>query len=38
VICTLFGASSAHLPPAGTTILVVLEIVIPPVVFRSRRN
>jgi hypothetical protein len=35
VICTLFGAGSAHLPPAGTIILVVLEIVIPPVVFRG---
>jgi drug/metabolite transporter (DMT)-like permease len=38
VVCTLFGAGSAHLPSAGTTILVALEIVIPPLVFRRRRG
>jgi len=39
VIVTLFGASTAHLPPIGTIIVVVLEIVVPPVaVLRARRN
>jgi hypothetical protein len=39
VILTLFGASAAHLPPIGTTIVVVLEIVVPPLaVLRARRN
>jgi hypothetical protein len=32
VIGTLFGASAAHLPPIGTTIVVMLEVVIPAVV------
>ena len=39
VIATLFGASAAHLPPIGTTIVIVLEIVVPPVVMlRARRG
>jgi hypothetical protein len=38
VLGTLFGASAAHLPPAGTTIVVVLEIVVPPVILRARRR
>jgi hypothetical protein len=39
VIGTLFGASAAHLPPIGTTIVVVLEIVVPPTaMLRARRG
>jgi hypothetical protein len=38
VIGTLFGAGSAHLSPASATIVVVLEILIPPLVFRGRRS
>jgi hypothetical protein len=39
VIGTLFAASAAHLPPIGTTIVVVLEIVVPPVaMLRARRG
>jgi hypothetical protein len=38
VIGTLFGASAAHLPPIGTVIVVVLEIVVPPVALRARRS
>lgn len=39
VIVTLFAAPAAHLPPIGTIIVVVLEIVVPPLaVLRSRRN
>jgi hypothetical protein len=38
VIGTLFGAAAAHLPPAGTTIVVVLEIAIPTVMLRMRRS
>jgi hypothetical protein len=38
VIGTLFGASAAHLPPAGTTTVVVLEIVAPAVMLRARRG
>jgi hypothetical protein len=38
VIGTLFGAGSAHLSPAGATIVIVLEILIPPLVFRGRRS
>jgi hypothetical protein len=38
VIGTLFGAGSAHLSPASATIVVVLEILVPPVVFRGRRS
>ena len=37
VIGTLFGAAAAHLPPIGTTIVVVLEIVVPPLTFRRPR-
>lgn len=37
VIGTLFGASAAHLPPIETTIVVVLEIVVPPAaILRAR--
>jgi hypothetical protein len=38
VIGTLFGASAAHLPPIGTTIVVALEVVIPAVVLRGRHG
>lgn len=38
VISTLFGASAAHLPPIGTTIVIVLEIAVPPVMLRARRR
>jgi hypothetical protein len=38
VIGTLFGAGSAHLSPASATIVVVLEILVPPVVFRGGRR
>jgi hypothetical protein len=39
VIVTLFGAATAHLPPIGTIIIVVLEIVVPPLaVLRARGN
>ena len=38
VIGSLVGAAAAHLPPAGTTIVVVLEIAIPPVLLRKRRG
>jgi hypothetical protein len=35
---TFFGAAAAHLPAAGTITLIVLEILVPPAVFRSRRR
>lgn len=35
---TFFGATAAHVPPAGTIAVIVLEIIVPPVVFRSRRR
>jgi hypothetical protein len=35
---TFFGATPAHLPPAGTFAVILLEIIVPPVVFRSRRR
>jgi hypothetical protein len=35
---TFFGAAAAHLPPAGTVAVLLLEITVPPVVFRSRRR
>lgn len=38
VIGTLLGASAAHLPPAGTTVLIALELVIPAAVLRGRRD
>lgn len=38
VIGTLFGASAAHLPPAGTTIVLVLELAAPPIILRARRS
>lgn len=38
VIGTLFGASAAHLPPAGTITIVVLEILAPLVMLRARRG
>lgn len=38
VVGTLFGAGSAHLPPTCTTIVVVLEILVPPLLFRGRRS
>jgi hypothetical protein len=38
VIGSLFGAAAAHLPAAGTTLVVVLEIVIPAVVLRGYRR
>ena len=38
VIGTLFGASAAHLPPVGTTVLIALELVIPPALLRGRRD
>jgi hypothetical protein len=38
VIGTLFGAAAAHLPPAGTITVVVLEIAAPPVMLRARRG
>ena len=38
VIGTLFGARSAHLSPTGATIVVVLEILVPLLVFRRRRS
>ncbi len=38
VIGSLFGAAAAHLPPAGTTAVVVLEIVTPPVLLRRRQR
>ena len=38
IIGTLFGAAAAHLPSAGTTIVVVLEIAIPPVILRTRHS
>jgi hypothetical protein len=38
VIGSLFGAAAAHLPTAGTTVVVVLEIVIPAVVLRGYRG
>lgn len=38
VIGTLFGASAAHLPPIGTTVVVALEVLIPAAVFRGRRE
>jgi hypothetical protein len=38
VIGSLVGAAAAHLPPAGTTIVVVLEIVTPPVLLRMRQR
>ena len=38
VIGSLMGATAAHLPPAGTTVVVVLEIVTPPALFRMRRR
>jgi hypothetical protein len=38
VIGTLFGASAAHMPPIGTTIVVALEVVIPAAVLRGRRS
>jgi hypothetical protein len=37
VLGTLFGAS-AHLPPIGTIIVVVLETVVPAVILRARRR
>jgi hypothetical protein len=38
VIGTLFGAAAAHLPPAGTTVVVALEVVVPAVVLGARRD
>lgn len=38
VIGSLFGAAAAHLPPAGTTAVVVLEIVTPPLLLRGRQR
>lgn len=38
VIGTFYAAGAAHLPPAGTVTVVVLEILVPPVVFRTRRH
>jgi len=39
VIGTLFGAPAAHLPPIETTIVIVLEIVVPPTaILRARRG
>jgi hypothetical protein len=38
VLGTLFGASAAHLPPIGTIIVVVLEIVVPLVILRGGRR
>jgi hypothetical protein len=38
VIGTLFGAGSAHLSPVGATIVVVLEILVPLLIFRGRRS
>jgi hypothetical protein len=35
---TFFGATAAHVPPVGTIAVIVLEIIVPPVVFRSRRR
>jgi hypothetical protein len=35
---TFFGAAAAHLPPAGTVTAILLEILVPPVVFRGRRR
>ena len=35
---TLYGAAAAHLPPQGALVVIVLEIVVPPVVFRSWRR
>jgi hypothetical protein len=38
VLGTLFGAGAAHLPPAGTLTVVVLEVLGPPVLFFRRRK
>jgi|SRR5580658_9277247 hypothetical protein len=38
VIGTLFGAGSAHLSPTSATVVVVLEILVPLLVFRGRRS
>jgi len=32
------GAAAAHLSPTGTTIVVVLEIAIPPLLLRKRQG
>ena len=38
VIGSLVGAAAAHLSPTGTTIVVVLEIAIPPLLLRKRQG
>jgi hypothetical protein len=38
VIGTFYAAGAAHLSPEGTLTVVVLEILVPPVLFRTRKR